>query len=85
MWEREREWRHVDSLLRLVEAGAGGTLLVDGEPGAGRTRLLAEAAAAAAERHIAVVRGSPEDMGELIPCGMPVPGSRSAVRAGGRR
>lgn len=70
MWEREREWRHVDSLLRLVEAGAGGTLLVDGEPGAGRTRLLAEAAAAAAERHITVVRGSPEDMGELIPCGM---------------
>ncbi|MEU4232321.1 AAA family ATPase [Nonomuraea sp. NPDC026600] len=70
MWEREREWRHVESLLRTVEGGAGGTLLVDGEPGAGRTRLLAEAAAAAAGRHITVVRGSPEDMGELIPCGM---------------
>ncbi|MEU7856175.1 AAA family ATPase [Nonomuraea sp. NPDC049141] len=70
MWEREREWRHVDSLLCTVEGGAGGTLLVDGEPGAGRTRLLAEAAAAAAGRHLTVVRGSPEDMGELIPCGM---------------
>ncbi|MEU7747796.1 AAA family ATPase [Nonomuraea sp. NPDC049158] len=70
MWERDREWHYVDNLLRTVEGGAGGTLLVDGEPGAGRTRLLDEAATAAGERHISVLRGNPEELGELLPCGM---------------
>ncbi|MEU0568242.1 AAA family ATPase [Nonomuraea sp. NPDC005983] len=67
---REREWRQVDGLLRTVGGGGGGTLLVDGEPGAGKTRLLAEAAAAASERGIGVLRGRPEELGELVPCGM---------------
>ncbi|MER6945183.1 AAA family ATPase [Nonomuraea sp. NPDC000554] len=67
---REREWRQVDGLLRTVGRGGGGTLLVDGEPGAGKTRLLAEAAAAASERGIDVLRGRPEELGELVPCGV---------------
>ncbi|MEV6156528.1 AAA family ATPase [Nonomuraea sp. NPDC052129] len=70
MWERDREWHCVESLLRTIEGGAAGTLLVDGEPGAGRTRLLAEAARAAGERHISVLQGGPGELGELIPCGM---------------
>ncbi|MCG5218130.1 LuxR family transcriptional regulator [Streptosporangium sp. KLBMP 9127] len=67
---REREWRSVDGLLRTVEGGGGGTLLVDGEPGVGKTRLLAEAAAAASERGISVARAGPEELGELVPCGV---------------
>ncbi|MEV1247653.1 AAA family ATPase [Nonomuraea sp. NPDC049750] len=70
MWERDREWHCVESLLRTIEGGAAGTLLVDGEPGAGRTRLLTEAARAAGERHISVLQGGPGELGELIPCGM---------------
>ncbi|MCA2226025.1 helix-turn-helix transcriptional regulator [Nonomuraea aurantiaca] len=70
MWERDREWHCVDTLLRTIEGGAAGTLLVDGEPGAGRTRLLTEAARAAGERHIRVLQGGPGELGELIPCGM---------------
>ncbi|MGP3961590.1 AAA family ATPase [Nonomuraea sp. 3N208] len=66
---REREWRHVDGLLRVLRR-RGGTLLVDGEPGAGKSRLLAEAAAAAPARGITVVQGGVAELGELVPCGV---------------
>ncbi|MGI5287877.1 LuxR C-terminal-related transcriptional regulator [Nonomuraea polychroma] len=66
---REREWRHVDGLLRTLRR-CGGTLLVDGEPGAGKSRLLAEAAATASARGIPVVQGGVAELGELVPCGV---------------
>ncbi|MEU7837788.1 MULTISPECIES: AAA family ATPase [unclassified Nonomuraea] len=66
---REQEWHDVDGLLDAVQAGKGATLLVDGEPGIGKTRLLDEAAATAGERGIAVLRGELEELGELVPCG----------------
>lgn len=55
---REREWRHIDGLLPTLLRGGGGTPLVDGEPGSGKSRRLSEAAAAASERGPGVVRGS---------------------------
>ncbi|TMR28298.1 ATP-binding protein, partial [Nonomuraea zeae] len=67
---REREWRHVEGVLRGLRRGEGGTLLVDGEPGAGKSRLLAEAAAAAGERGIVVFHRGVEELGELVPCGL---------------
>ncbi|MCA2224019.1 helix-turn-helix transcriptional regulator [Nonomuraea aurantiaca] len=67
---REQEWHDVDGLLDAVQAGKGATLLVDGEPGVGKTRLLDEAAATAGERGIAVLRGALEELGELVPCGI---------------
>ncbi|MBF8190585.1 AAA family ATPase [Nonomuraea sp. K274] len=67
---REREWRHVDGLLQALRRGGGGTLLVDGEPGSGKSRLLAEAAGAASDRGVSVVHGSVEELGELSPCAM---------------
>ncbi|RVX43708.1 AAA ATPase-like protein [Nonomuraea polychroma] len=66
---REREWRHVDGLLRTLRR-RGGALLVDGEPGAGRSRLLAEAAATASARGISVVQAGVAELGELVPCGV---------------
>lgn len=67
---RDHEWRHVESLLRRLQQGEGGTLLVDGEPGSGKSRLLAETAAEASGRGIAVVHGRVGELGELAPCGM---------------
>jgi DNA-binding CsgD family transcriptional regulator len=65
---RDREWRHVDGLLRVLRRGGDGTLLVDGEPGSGKSRLLAEAVAEASERGIGVVHGKVEELGEPAPC-----------------
>ncbi|MCK2218150.1 LuxR C-terminal-related transcriptional regulator [Actinomadura sp. ATCC 31491] len=67
---RDREWRHVEGLLRKLRRGGGGTLLVDGEPGSGKSLLLAEAVAEASGRGIGVVHGRVEELGELAPCGM---------------
>ncbi|GAA2212041.1 hypothetical protein GCM10009850_075030 [Nonomuraea monospora] len=70
MWGRDREWRHVEGLLQTLRRGGGGTLLVDGEPGSGKSRLLAEAVAEASVRGIGVVHGRVEELGELAPCSM---------------
>ncbi|MFI6629948.1 AAA family ATPase [Nonomuraea fuscirosea] len=67
---RDREWRHVESLLWRLRRGGSGTLLVDGEPGSGKSRLLSEAVAEASERGIGVVHGRVEELGELAPCSM---------------
>lgn len=46
----EAERQIVDNFLRRAQQGAGGVVLVDGEPGIGKTRLLRESVDAAAER-----------------------------------
>src|SRR4051794_29858 len=43
---RERESERLASLLRAAEGGSGGLLLVSGEAGVGKTRLVCDAAAA---------------------------------------
>ncbi|WP_214110966.1 helix-turn-helix transcriptional regulator [Acrocarpospora catenulata] len=67
---RDQEWRCVEGLLRTVAAGGTGTLLVEGGPGTGKSRLLEEAAKAAPGWGVGVVRGRAEELGELGPCGM---------------
>ncbi|WP_158088841.1 helix-turn-helix transcriptional regulator [Thermoactinospora rubra] len=67
---REAAWREACGLLRSVEAGESGTLLVDGKPGIGKTRLLTETTAAASARGITVLEGSAEELGEFVPCGV---------------
>ncbi|TXK41514.1 AAA family ATPase [Nonomuraea sp. C10] len=66
---RDREWSQVEGLFRTLEQGGTGTLLVDGEPGVGKSRLLNEAADAAPHHGIGVIRGSVEELGELVSCG----------------
>jgi len=78
---RDREWRAVLDLLRAVEDGRAGALLVDGEPGVGKTRLLAEAAEHARARGFAVAAGAAEELGELAPLA-PL-AAALGVRAGG--
>ncbi|MFC4530048.1 helix-turn-helix transcriptional regulator [Sphaerisporangium dianthi] len=57
---REPEWHIVGRLLSAAEQGGGGTLLIEGEPGTGKTLLLAEAAAQASRRGFALATGSGE-------------------------
>jgi DNA-binding CsgD family transcriptional regulator len=51
---REREWDGVLGLLAAVEAGRPGVLLVEGEPGTGRSLLLEEAVRSAAARGVSI-------------------------------
>jgi hypothetical protein len=54
---RERERAALDAALDEAVAGRGSLLLATGEPGIGKTRLLEEAARAAAQRGFAVAWG----------------------------
>ena len=64
---RAREWRAVTDLLCQAEHGRGGVLLVEGALGMGKTRLLGEAADAAARRGFAVMRGATDEVRRLAP------------------
>jgi predicted ATPase/DNA-binding CsgD family transcriptional regulator len=67
MWGRDAEWRLVDALLRGAEQGGGGVLLVDGEPGIGKSLLLREAAGEAAARGFSLAAGAEDQLGRVIP------------------
>ena len=58
---RESERRTIGGLIDLARDGAGGTLLVAGEPGIGKTRLVAEAAQQAAASGFTVLWGGCHD------------------------
>jgi predicted ATPase len=57
MYGRSAQQRMVDALLRRAEQGAGGVLLVDGEPGIGRSLLLHECVRAAGARGFSLAAG----------------------------
>jgi DNA-binding SARP family transcriptional activator len=54
---REAELGALRALLARAEEGEGGVVLVTGEPGAGKTRLVCELARAAADRGVLVLYG----------------------------
>ena len=58
---RGRELAALERMLLDTEAGSGGVVLVSGEPGVGKTRLLLEAAAAAAAKGWRVLLGHAYD------------------------
>jgi DNA-binding CsgD family transcriptional regulator len=64
---REREWDSVLGLLRAAEAGRAGVLLVEGEPGTGKTLLLDEALREAAARGLTPIAGRARELGRLAP------------------
>src|SRR3954454_2632163 len=54
LFERERELAALDAALSAAASGAGGLILIEGEPGIGKTALLEHAHAMARERGIEV-------------------------------
>jgi DNA-binding CsgD family transcriptional regulator len=60
---REREWGTVLGLLKAAEAGRPGVLLVEGEPGMGKSLLLEEAVRAAVARGLTPASGRARELG----------------------
>jgi DNA-binding CsgD family transcriptional regulator len=64
---REEGRQIVGNLLRRAQRGAGGVVLVDGEPGIGKTLLLRESVDAAAERGFSLAAAAADQVGSAIP------------------
>ncbi|RCG31608.1 helix-turn-helix transcriptional regulator [Sphaerisporangium album] len=64
---RDPEWHTVTRLLKAARTGEGGTLLIEGGPGTGKSLLLAEAAARASEEGFLPISGGAERLGEFVP------------------
>ena len=70
-WEiahgREPEQKIVRDLLQRAERQIGGVVLVDGEPGIGRSLLLRDSVQQAAEHGFSLVAGAADQLGQAIP------------------
>jgi DNA-binding NarL/FixJ family response regulator len=64
---RTGEQKSIRDLLRRAQRGAGGVVLVDGEPGIGKSLLLHDATDEAAERGFSLVAGAADQLGQAIP------------------
>jgi DNA-binding CsgD family transcriptional regulator len=64
---RAAEQRVIDDLLRRAQHGAGGLVLVDGEPGIGKSLLLRYAIDEAAELGFSLAAGAADQLGQAIP------------------
>ena len=64
---REAEQKIVRDLLRRAQRGAGGVVLVDGEPGIGKSLLLRDATDEAAEHGFSLAAGAADQLGQAIP------------------
>ena len=64
---REAEQKIIHNLLRRAQQGAGGVVLVEGEPGSGRSRLLGDAIDQAADQGFSLAAGTADPLCEVIP------------------
>jgi DNA-binding CsgD family transcriptional regulator len=67
MCGREPERRIVRDLLRRAQQGAGGVVLVEGEPGIGKSMLLREAVCEAAGHGFSLAAGAADQLGRALP------------------
>jgi DNA-binding CsgD family transcriptional regulator len=63
---REAEHKLIRELLERAQRGAGGVVLVEGEPGIGKSRLLRDAADEAAELGFSLAAGAADPLGQAI-------------------
>ena len=64
---REAEQKIIGDLLRRAQRGAGGVVLVDGEPGIGKSLLLRASTDEAAEHGFSLAAGAADQLGQVIP------------------
>src|SRR5437879_373412 len=64
---RDREGGILARLLRAAHGGRGGVLLVEGESGIGKSRLLEETVETAAAMGFMIARGAAEELGRVVP------------------
>jgi DNA-binding CsgD family transcriptional regulator len=64
---REAEQKIIRDLLGRAQRGANGVVLVDGEPGSGKSLLLRDSADEAAERGFSLLAGAADQLGQAIP------------------
>ena len=64
---RDAERQVVRGLLRRAQRGLGGVVLVEGEPGIGKSRLLREATDEAAGQGFSLAAGAADQLGRAIP------------------
>ena len=57
----------IGDLLRRAQRGAGGVVLVEGEPGIGKSLLLRDSTDQAAERGFCLAAGAADPLGQAIP------------------
>jgi DNA-binding CsgD family transcriptional regulator len=67
MCGREFERRTVRDLLRRAQQGAGGVVLMEGEPGIGKSMLLGEAVGVAAGQGFSLAAGAADQLGRALP------------------
>jgi hypothetical protein len=67
MCGREPERRIVRDLLRRAQRGVGSLLLVEGEPGIGKSLLLREAVSEAAGQGFSLAAGAADQLGRALP------------------
>jgi DNA-binding CsgD family transcriptional regulator len=64
---RGAEQKMIRDLLRRAQQGAGGVILVDGEPGIGKSGLLRDATDEAAELGFSLATGAADQLAQAIP------------------
>src|SRR5271170_4589573 len=64
---RAAEQKIIGDLLRRAQRGEGGVVLVEGEPGVGRSLLLRRATDEAAEQGFSLAAGAADQLGQAIP------------------
>ncbi|MFG2983843.1 AAA family ATPase [Streptomyces sp. NPDC048258] len=79
---REAEMGEVAASLAAARSGRGGAVFVTGEPGVGKTRLAAEAVAAAGEADMVTAQGRASTVGSPVPYRPLVEALLSLARAG---
>ena len=79
--DRGREWEIITGLLRAAEKSRGGVLLIEGGSALGKSRLIGDAADAAATLGFSIAAGTADETSRLAPLAPPAAALAEPVHA----